>query len=48
MSTPDYLQEINDFGTHFQYDPTYMEELLKHSPEGFAKFSAFLPLLRVA
>lgn len=37
-------QQITDFEAHYHYDATFMHELLAHSPEGYAKFSAFIPL----
>jgi len=46
MDTRDFLSEINNFEAHYQYDTTYMRELLEHSPEGYKKFSDFLPLVR--
>lgn len=44
MNTSDYEEQINNFESHYQYDSTYMRELLAHSPAGFAKFNQFLPL----
>ncbi len=40
------LNQIAQFEAHYQYDSTYMRDLLEHSPEGFAKFNNFLPLAR--
>lgn len=44
MTMTDYRQMIDDFENHYNYDSTYMRELLESSPEGFAKFNNFLPL----
>jgi alkylhydroperoxidase family enzyme len=44
MSNEEQVKFIDDFEAHYQYDSTYMRELLAYSPEGFAKFVAFLPL----
>lgn len=44
MSTRNYLQEIDQFESHYQYDGTYMRELLEFTPEGFIKFDHFMPL----
>lgn len=44
MSEADYLKEIDEFETHYQYDSTYLRELLALSPDGYAKFAAFKPL----
>jgi len=44
MAVRDYLNEINEFESHYQYDSTYMRELLEHSSEGYAKFDNFMPL----
>lgn len=44
MNEPKYLQELNEFETRYQYDATYLRELLTLSPEGYAKFAAFRPL----
>jgi len=44
MSRIEYQKMIDDFENHYKYDCTYMRELLESSPDGFAKFSNFLPL----
>jgi len=44
MNTTEYRQMIDDFENHYNYDSTYMRELLESSSEGFAKFANFLPL----
>lgn len=44
MKTTNYLNMINDFEQHYQYDGTYMRELLAASTEGFKRFHNFLPL----
>ena len=44
MDKAQYLKNINAFESHYHYDSTYMRELLEHSPEGYAKFDAFIPL----
>lgn len=44
MTMAEYRQMIDDFENQYNYDCTYMRELLEHSPEGFAKFANFLPL----
>ena len=46
MNMTDYRKMIDDFESHYNYDSTYMRELLESSPEGFAKFNNFLPLAR--
>ena len=46
MSNSEYLKQLNDFEAHYDYDVGYLRELLEHSPEGFAKFNAFMPLAR--
>lgn len=42
----DALKQIAQFEAHYNYDSTYMRDMLEHSPEGFAKFNNFLPLAR--
>lgn len=44
MSQPDYRTELDEFEAHYQYDCTYLRELLAHSPTGYAQFAAFRPL----
>ncbi|MFV1983873.1 MAG: carboxymuconolactone decarboxylase family protein [Thiohalomonadales bacterium] len=44
MNNNEELKQIDDFEAHYKYDSTYMRELLKYSPVGYAKFSAFIPL----
>ncbi len=56
MSTPslapsDALQSsrerIRDFGRHYDYDVSFLEELMEASPEAFRAFEAAMPLGRV-
>lgn len=44
MSNAEALKQIQEFEAHYQYDGTYMRELLEHSAQGYAKFNNFLPL----
>jgi len=44
MNRTNYRKMIDDFENHYNYDSTYMRELLESSQEGFAKFNNFLPL----
>ncbi len=44
MNTTGHRQQIDDFEKHYDYDSTYMRELLETSPDGYEKFAAFLPL----
>ncbi|MCA9015808.1 MAG: carboxymuconolactone decarboxylase family protein [Planctomycetaceae bacterium] len=44
MSEAVYLKEIDEFETHYQYDSTYLRELLAFSPDAYEKFAAFKPL----
>lgn len=44
MNTSAQTQLIKDFEQHYQYDATYLHELLQHSPAGYEKFVAFRPL----
>lgn len=44
MAARDYRREIDEFETRYQYDCTYMRELLELSPQGYAKFDNFIPL----
>lgn len=44
MSSSEAMKQIDDFEECYNYDSTYMRELLHTSPEGFAKFNDFLPL----
>ena len=44
MSSTDHLEQIEQFGEHYQYNTDYIREMFHHSPEGFEKFAAFLPL----
>jgi alkylhydroperoxidase/carboxymuconolactone decarboxylase family protein YurZ len=46
MNAAEALQQIEQFEAHYNYDGTYIHELFEHSPDGFAKFSDFLPLAR--
>ncbi|MEY4503748.1 MAG: hypothetical protein RL154_40 [Pseudomonadota bacterium] len=38
------LEMINFFKTHYNYDTTYMEDMLEASPESYAIFEGFLPM----
>ncbi len=40
----DYAAQIDQFEAHYGYNSDYLRELLKTSPEGYAKFSAAQPL----
>lgn len=44
MNQTDYLQELDEFEARYQYDATYLRELLTLSPAGYEKFAAFRPL----
>ena len=44
MNELDYMNQIDDFDEHYQYDSTYMRELLETSPDGFEKFNNIMPL----
>ena len=44
MNMTEYRRMIDDFENHYNYDSTYMRELLESSQEGFARFNNFLPL----
>jgi len=44
MSTAETLKQLEEFDSHYNYDSTYARELLNYSPDGFAKFTNFLPL----
>ncbi len=44
MSSSDQLAAIDAFEARYGYDSTYMRDLLAHSPAGYAKFEAFMPL----
>lgn len=44
MNKMDYHKMIDDFEQHYQYDSTYMRELLDSSSEGFTRFNNFMPL----
>lgn len=44
MNEQDYRSEIDEFEARYQYDCTYLRELLSFSPDGYAKFAAFKPL----
>ena len=45
MKTDDYLMQINEFENKYNYDTTYMRELLETSPEGYKKFDKAMPLV---
>lgn len=38
------LEMLEGFQSHYDYDTTYMKEMLKVSPTAFEKFEAFLPM----
>jgi len=40
------LKQISEFETHYRYDGTYLRELLTTSPEGYDRFSNFMPMAR--
>ena len=42
MNSSTQTQLIKDFEQHYQYDATYLHELLQNSPAGYEKFIAFL------
>lgn len=44
MTETDFAEQLDSFAAHYRYDVTYMRELLEYSPQGYAKFAAFLPL----
>lgn len=44
MTTTRYIEQINDFEAHYQYDTTFMRELLESSLQGFETFNNFLPM----
>ena len=44
MTQRNYTAEITEFGNHYGYDVSYMHEILKSSPDGYQKFSDFIPL----
>ncbi|MBW9261722.1 MAG: hypothetical protein K1564_09155 [Candidatus Thiodiazotropha sp. (ex. Lucinisca nassula)] len=44
MNKMGYHKMIDEFEQHYQYDSTYMRELLDSSPEGFTRFNNFMPL----
>lgn len=50
-TTPDSLQasreRIRDFGRHYDYDVSFLEELMEASPEAFRAFEAAMPMGRV-
>jgi len=37
-------KQIDDFEAHYQYDSTYMREMLAHTPKAYAMFVHVLPL----
>lgn len=45
MKDVDYRKQIDDFEAHYQYDSTYMRELLESSPDGYEKFNNAMPLI---
>ncbi|MFP2770260.1 hypothetical protein [Oceanisphaera sp. KMM 10153] len=44
MTSAEYLEQIDGFEAHYQHDCGYLREFLEHSPEGYAKLAAFIPL----
>ncbi len=40
------LEWIEQFERHYDYDCSYLKEMLQHSPEGFATFEGFSPMGR--
>ena len=40
----DIIKQINAFEERYEYDCTYMRELLESSPEGYEKFCGVMPL----
>lgn len=51
MNTTDPLaesrQRIQEFGRHYDYDTTYLEELMDSSVEAFRAFEAAMPMARI-
>ena len=43
-SIEQHQQIIEEFESHYQYDSTYMKDLLKSSPAAYQLFADFLPL----
>jgi hypothetical protein len=39
---------IRDFGRHYEYDVSFLEELMDNSPQAFRAFEAAMPMARVA
>jgi len=46
MNHAAYEKEIDGFEAHYQYDGTYMREMLEHTPEAYALFVHVLPLAK--
>ena len=46
MTGNNYLEQINGFEAHYQYDTRFMRELLESSLQGFEVFNNFLPMAR--
>lgn len=44
MKFEEYMQEINNFEEHYNYDSTYMREMLESSLVGYSKFVNAIPL----
>ncbi len=38
------LEMLEGFGSHYDYDTTYMKEMLNVAPNAFEKFESFLPM----
>lgn len=38
------LEMLEGFQNHYNYDTTYMKEMLKENPNAYASFEAFLPM----
>ena len=45
MNVEDLLQQIDNFESHYQYDSTYMREMLETSPAGYNKFNNAMSLV---
>lgn len=45
MNSADYLAQINQFEDHYNYDTTYMRELLESSLQGYRKFEQSMALV---
>ena len=45
MNKTELMSQIDQFETHYQYDSTYMRDLLNSSQAAYEKFSACMPLV---